>query len=63
VGFDNNLHSDTWTKNPLLGFTALGMVRAFDFYLLFLIDFMVVARDRIELPTRGFSGPVKSISY
>jgi hypothetical protein len=20
VGFDKNLHSDTWTKNPLLGF-------------------------------------------
>ena len=23
----------------------------------------LVARDRIELPTRGFSGPVKSITY
>jgi len=63
------------------------MTLAGRYYLLFLFEIMMVARDRpireanqdseaarrvrigisrsesIELPTRGFSGPVKSISY
>jgi hypothetical protein len=57
VKFDNNLHADTWTKYPLLDFSAVGMMRDQTAYLLFLFGIYMVARDRIELPTRGFSDP------
>jgi len=63
VKFDNNLHADTWTKYLLLDFSAVGMKLDQTAYLLFLFGIFMVARDRIELPTRGFSGPVKSITY
>jgi hypothetical protein len=44
------------TKNPLLGFLMAGMTLAYVDILLNLINLLKVARGRIELPTRGFSG-------
>jgi len=57
VNFNKNLRADTWTKYPLPGFLNVRMMVALTRYLLFLIGIMMVARDRIELPTRGFSDP------
>ena len=51
------------SKNPHIGPSVAGMVLVWPDYLLFLFAIIMVARDRIELPTRGFSGPVKSITY
>ncbi|MEA2080400.1 MAG: hypothetical protein U9P00_11185 [Pseudomonadota bacterium] len=54
---------NTGIKNPLLGFLLRGARLDCDFILLLLLRLLMVARDRIEPPTRGFSGPVKSITY
>jgi len=65
VNFDLDIAfiPDTEFLNPLPGFSAPEMAPAFGDYRSLLLEAVVVARDRIELPTRGFSGSVKSITY
>ena len=51
------IEEDTGTICTRVGFSVVGTELAQRNYLLFLLRIMMVARDRIELPTRGFSEP------
>jgi hypothetical protein len=54
--------ANTGIKNPRVEFSVVRMMPTLACYLLSLFEFMMVARDRIELLTRGFSVLAKPTS-